>query len=91
MNELTRVSNECFKCRSRFCSNGIISSDDDGEAFNEIACPKHTDDLYKYADEVLGSGNGVMRMHLSTSSILSRRILKEDLIKDKERKNENQK
>lgn len=92
MNELTRVSNECFKCRSRFCSNGIISSDDDGEAFNEIACPKHTDDLYKYADEVLGKNNGVFRMHCSTTGTYSRRTLKESLKKQKEEwENENQK
>ena len=45
MMELTGVSNECFKCRNRFCSNGIISIADKGEAFNEIACPKHTGDL----------------------------------------------
>lgn len=79
MRELTGVSNECFKCRNRFCSTGIISTDDNGEAFNEIACSKHTDDLYKQADKVLGKGNGVMRMHISSTGILSRRLLKEKL------------
>lgn len=77
--ELTGVSNECFKCRSRFCSNGIISSDDDGEAFNEIACNKHVEDLEKYADEVLGKNNGVFRMHSSITGTYSRRTLKEGL------------
>jgi len=77
MMELTGVSNECFKCRNRFCSNGIISVADKGEAFNEIACPKHTGDLYKYADEVLGKDNGVYRLHVSSSSILSRKMMKE--------------
>ena len=72
-------SNECFKCRNRFCANGIITTEDNGELFNEIACPKHTGDLYDYADEVLGKNNGVYRLHISTTGTLSRRILKERL------------
>ena len=73
-------SNECFKCRNRFCANGIISIIDKGESFNEIACSKHTDDLYKYADKVLGKNNGNLRLHISTTGTLSRRILKEKLL-----------
>ena len=68
-----KLSNECFMCRNRFCSNGIISCDDNGKAFNEIACAKHTDDLYAKADEVLGSKNGAKRLHISSSSVLTRK------------------
>ena len=70
-------SNECFKCRNRFCANGIISVVDKGESFNEIACPKHTSELYRRADEVLGKDNGVYRLHVSSSSTLSRKMMKE--------------
>lgn len=77
---LTKITNECFKCKNRFCSVGIISCDDNGNAFNEVACAKHTDDLYKEADRILGKDNGVMRLHVSTTSTLSRRILKEMLL-----------
>ena len=72
-------SNECFKCRNRFCANGIISTEDNGELFNEIACSKHTDDLHDYANAVLGKNNGNLRLHISTTGTLSRRILKEQL------------
>ena len=74
-----KPSNECFKCRNRFCANGIITTEDNGELFNEIACPKHTDDLYSYASEVIGNNNGVDRLHVGTTGTLSRRILKEKL------------
>jgi len=72
-------SNECFKCRNRFCANGIISIIDKGESFNEIACSKHTDDLHDYANAVLGKNNGNLRLHVSTTGTLSRRMLKEKL------------
>jgi flagellar basal body rod protein FlgF len=74
---MNKPSNECFKCKSRFCSSGIISVSDKGEKFNEIACTKHIDDLEEKADEVLGHDNGVMRLSVSTTGGLSRRILKE--------------
>ncbi|WP_373750061.1 hypothetical protein [Jeotgalibaca porci] len=77
---MNKISNECFKCRSRFCSTGIISVADAGERFNEIACPKHTSELYRRADEVLGRKNGVERLHISTTGTLSRRILKDKLL-----------
>jgi len=74
---MIKASNECFKCGNRFCSTGIISVSDKGEKFNEIACAKHTDELYETADKVLGSNNGVMRLHISTTGNLSRKLLKE--------------
>lgn len=74
-----KPSNECFMCRNRFCSNGIISCDDNGEAFNEIACAKHTDDLYAKANEVLGNNNGIQRLHVSTTGMLSKRIMRKHL------------
>ena len=77
---MSKIGNECFMCKSRFCSVGIISCADEGKSFNEIACAKHTDDLYKESDKVLGKNNGVQRLHVSTTSTLSRRILKEMLL-----------
>lgn len=74
---MSKVPNECFKCKSRFCSNGIISIEDNGKKFNEIACDKHIKDLEKKANEVLGKDNGVMRLSVSTISGLSRRTMKE--------------
>ncbi|AYJ73435.1 hypothetical protein [Enterococcus phage GVEsP-1] len=72
---MKKLANECIGCRSRFCANGIVSVADNGASFNEIACPKHTDMLYKKADEVLGKNNGVQRLHVSTTGCLTRRIL----------------
>lgn len=75
-----KIANECFECKSRFCADGIISINDFGKQFNEIACPKHVDDLYAYADEVLGSYNGVFRKHIITTGSLSRRLMVKDLV-----------
>lgn len=76
-----KLANECIKCKNRFCSNGIITVDDDGLLFNEIACPKHTDFLYEEATRIIGDDNGVMRNHISSSGCLSRRIMREENMK----------
>ena len=74
-----KPSNECFMCRNRFCANGVISVADKGDSLNEIACQKHTDALYEKANEVLGKGNGVERLHVGTTGTLSRNLMKSHL------------
>jgi len=43
---------QCYKCRSSKCYDRVVSSEDNGKTFDEVACSKHKDELYKYSDEV---------------------------------------
>ena len=42
---------ECLFCRNRFCYSRIVSSEDDGKIYDEVACHKHTVELEKHSDE----------------------------------------
>jgi len=60
--------------RCKFCYNyksrtRIVSKD---RTYDEVSCPKHTNELEKDADKLLGSGNGKIRMHISSTGILCR-------------------
>lgn len=43
---------ECLFCKSRSCRERVVSSKDGGKCYDEIACYKHGQDLYKHSDEV---------------------------------------
>lgn len=55
-------------CSSRKCRYRIHTED---LSFDELACPKHSKDLERHADKVLGSP-GKIRNHLTSSSELQR-------------------
>lgn len=47
--------------------------------FDEVSCDEHRRDLEKHADNILGSHNGVLRNHISSSAKLSRGVKEEDI------------
>jgi hypothetical protein len=61
---------ECLFCSKRSCSTRIVRLIE--PKYDEIACHTHVEDLEKHSDEVLGSKNGVMRNHISSSARLKR-------------------
>ena len=68
---MKKKPNECFKCKSwGHCSHHVFRLEE--PYFNEIACDRHIEDLFKHADEVLGTGNGIFRTHRSSTGSVSR-------------------
>jgi hypothetical protein len=60
---------KCKFCNSLRCHTRIISED---KTYDEIACDKHIHDLESDSDKILGSHNGVMRTHISSSMTVKR-------------------
>lgn len=66
---MMKRKDECLFCKSRSCYTRIYrTADEKGPGYDEIACDKHIHDLEKHSDEVLGSHNGVMRLHMSSTA-----------------------
>ena len=61
---------ECLFCSSRSCYTRIYR--ESNPAYDEIACSLHIHDLEKHSDQTLGSHNGVMRWHQSSTGKLKR-------------------
>lgn len=45
-------ADQCKFCKSRNCHYRIVSSNDNGKAYDEVACWKHSHDLDKDSDIV---------------------------------------
>lgn len=60
---------KCFFCNSYRSYLRIVTPN---LGYDQVACQKHISDLEKHADATLGSGNGVLRMHVSSTGILFR-------------------
>lgn len=45
-------TDQCKFCRSRKCNSRIVSSEDNGKTYDEVACSKHSSQLDKHSDEV---------------------------------------
>jgi hypothetical protein len=60
---------KCLFCRSYKSHLRIVTPDG---VFDEVACRKHIDDLYSYANQTLGKNNGIVRMHETSTGILFR-------------------
>ena len=67
---MIKRKDECLFCKSRSCSTRIVRLEE--PAYDEIACCRHIGDLEKHSDEVLGSHNGIMRCHISSTGRLKR-------------------
>jgi hypothetical protein len=67
---MKKRNDECLFCGKRSCSTRIVRLET--PTYDEIACDKHIADLEKHSDEVLGSKNGVMRCHITSSGRLKR-------------------
>jgi hypothetical protein len=61
---------ECLFCGSRKCHTRIYRRDI--PIYDEVACPKHANELEKHSDKTLGIKNGVYRNHLSGSRTYKR-------------------
>ena len=66
---MKKRNDECFKCSKRRCRTRIVTPD---MKFDELSCDEHIPDLELHADKILGSHNGVIRHHLSSTAQLHR-------------------
>lgn len=53
---------QCLFCTSRNCYTRIVSSDDNGATYDEVACSRHSDALYSHSDKI---APGVMKLFIS--------------------------
>ena len=63
---------ECFTCTSRACYTRVVREND--PKYDEVACRKHIKELEHHADEMLGSGNGIIRSHISSTGYQKRGV-----------------
>lgn len=67
---MVKRKDECLFCGKRSCSTRIVRNEE--PLYDEVACDKHTSDLEKHSDEILGSHNGIMRCHISSTGRVKR-------------------
>jgi ribosomal protein S18 len=60
---------ECLFCTSRSCYERVVSSEDGGQIYDEIACPRHQNELYKHSDE---KAPKIMKHFISSTGKLRR-------------------
>lgn len=53
---------QCFYCTSRRCYTRIVSSEDNGATYDEVACSRHSDALHTHSDI---TAPGVMKLFIS--------------------------
>lgn len=63
---------ECLFCTSRSCYERIVSSEDVGQAYDEIACLRHIEKLRKHSDE---TAPNVMKIFNSSTGKQNRKEL----------------
>lgn len=61
--------NECLFCTSRKCSTRIVSTEDNGKIYDEVACSKHSADLHKHSD---AAAPKIMKLFMSSTGALKR-------------------
>lgn len=61
--------NQCLFCTSRKCNTRIVSTDDNGKTYDEVACCKHSADLHKHSDTVAPK---VMKLFMSSTGVLKK-------------------
>lgn len=60
---------QCLFCKSRKCYDHIISSTDQGKAYNQVACHKHIRQLEQHSDQ---TAPGIMKLFISSTAPVSR-------------------
>lgn len=60
---------KCLFCNSKKCHYRVVTTDDNGASYDEVACDKHILDLEKHSDETVP---GSMRLFMSSSDRLER-------------------
>lgn len=63
-------ASKCKFCNSTNCKTRIVCAD--GQFYDEVACDKHIRALETDADTILGSNNGIMRTHITSSQPVKR-------------------
>lgn len=48
---MRKRKDECLFCAKRSCYERVVSSEDGGQTYDEIACTRHVSELYKHSDE----------------------------------------
>jgi len=66
---MTKRKDECLFCTSRKCYERVVATEDNGKLYDEIACIKHVDELYKHSDETVPK---VMRIFSSSTGRVKR-------------------
>jgi len=61
--------NQCLFCTSRKCGTRIVSTEDNGKTYDEVACDRHSADLHKHSDIVAPK---VMKLFMSSTGVLKR-------------------
>jgi hypothetical protein len=61
---------QCLFCGSRSCYERVVRIEE--PFYDEIACPKHVDDLHKHVGEKLGNEIGVGRHYITSTGGLKR-------------------
>jgi len=56
--------NQCLFCTSRKCNNRVVSLNDNGATYDEVACGRHGEELYKHSDKV---APGVMKQFIDST------------------------
>lgn len=50
---MKKRKDECLFCKSRSCYERVVSFEDKGQTYDEIACRNHVKELHKHSDEKL--------------------------------------
>ena len=50
---MTKRKDECLFCTSRKCYERVVTSNDNGKLYDEIACREHVKELHKNSDKVI--------------------------------------
>lgn len=65
---MSKRKDECFMCSSRRCYFRVTCFD---HGFDEVACRKHRDDLYKHSDVALP---GIVKTFTTSTGLLRREL-----------------
>ena len=66
---MKRRKDECLFCFSRRCYERVVSTNDDGARYDEVACFKHVGLLHKHSDV---NAEGVIKAFISSTGKLKR-------------------
>lgn len=60
---------KCLFCTSRRCYERVVSINDNGKIYDEIACRNHFNELHEHSDE---KAPGVMKLFQNSTDLLKR-------------------
>lgn len=66
---MAKRKDECYFCKRRICFERIVSFEDFGATYDEVACPDHVRRLEKHSDII---APGVKKLYISSIGGLKR-------------------